>query len=345
MVLASIGGLMVAPACSAQVLPENRPHVAIYEGSQGPGLGKHVVLVSGDEEYRSEEALPQLGKILALGHGFTCTVLFAVDPATGEINPDVRTNIPGLEALDGADLMIIATRFRDLPDDQMAHIDRFLKAGGPVIGLRTATHAFAMTTSPTYASYTWNAEGGGFGREILGETWVAHHGDHGHQSTRGVIAPGEEGHPIARGLGAGAVWGPTDVYAVRLPLPEGCEPIVLGQVLDGMTSDAEPAAGAKNDPMIPVGWVREFPEGSHKPRRVFATTMGAAVDLETEGTRRMLVNAVYWALGMEDEIPAGGTGVDLIGTYQPSPFAVGGFKKGVKPTDHALTGAEAAPSR
>src|SRR6516162_559989 len=70
----------------------------VYDGFDGLGKGKHIVLVSGDEEYRSEEALPQLGKILAKHHGFKCTVLFAVDPKDGTINPNV-SNIPGLEAL------------------------------------------------------------------------------------------------------------------------------------------------------------------------------------------------------------------------------------------------------
>src|SRR5439155_25432115 len=93
----------------------------VLEGGDGPGKGKHVVLVSGDEEYRSEEALPQLGKILARRHGFKCTVLFAIDKSDATINPNV-SNIPGLEALDSADLMVIFTRFRDLPDDQMKHI-------------------------------------------------------------------------------------------------------------------------------------------------------------------------------------------------------------------------------
>src|SRR6476659_619059 len=71
-----------------------------YTGTDGPGKGKHIVLISGDEEYRSEESLPQLGKILAKHHGFKCTVLFAIDPKTGTINPEVKDNIPGLEALD-----------------------------------------------------------------------------------------------------------------------------------------------------------------------------------------------------------------------------------------------------
>lgn len=316
------------------------PETVVYQGGDGPGKGRHVVLVSGDEEYRSEEALPQLGKILATRHGFTCTVLFAVDPETGEINPDRRDNIPGLEALDDADLMIIATRFRDLPDAQMEHIDRYLRSGRPVIGLRTATHAFNIPAERTYHEYSWNAEDGGFGGEILGETWVAHHGDHGNQSTRGVIAPDAEDHPIARGLTPGSVWGPTDVYAVRLPLPEGCEPIVLGQVLSGMEPGSTPVESEKNDPMMPVAWTRAFPAGSDKPTRVFTTTMGAATDLTSEGTRRMLINAVYWALGMEDRIPTEGTDADIVGTYEPTPFGFGSFRKDVKPQAHAVERAE-----
>ncbi len=114
----------------------------VYDGFDGPGKGKHIVLVSGDEEYRSEEALPQLAKILAKEHGFKCTVLFAIDK-DGTINPNV-SNIPGLEALKTADAMIIFTRFRDLPDEQMKYVADYLETGKPVIGLRTATHAFPL---------------------------------------------------------------------------------------------------------------------------------------------------------------------------------------------------------
>src|SRR5262245_27223210 len=157
----------------------------VYEGSDGPGKGKHVVLVSGDEEYRSEEALPQLGKILATRHGFKCTVLFAIDLADGTINPNV-SNIPGLEALATADLMVIFTRFRDLPDEQLKHIVNYLEAGKPIVGIRTATHAFNIKPGNTYSKYSYNSsEEGyaqGFGRQILGETWTSHHGRHGSQS-------------------------------------------------------------------------------------------------------------------------------------------------------------------
>src|SRR5579863_5891915 len=97
-----------ATLCSGQI---------VFPGGEGPGHGKRIVLVSGDEEYRSEEGLPQLARILATRHGFRCTVLFAIDPRDGTIRPDLTTNIPGLEALNSAEL--IATRFRNLPDAQM----------------------------------------------------------------------------------------------------------------------------------------------------------------------------------------------------------------------------------
>jgi len=307
-------------------------------GSAAPGRGRRVVLVSGDEEYRSEEALTQLGRILAGRHGFDCTVLYAIDPATGEIDPNRSDNIPGLEALRQADLMVIATRFRNLPDEQMKEIDDYLRAGKPVVGLRTATHAFNVPKDRAFAHYG-NGYGGekrewadGFGRLVLGEKWISHHGHHGKESTRGLIAPGAEGHPILRGIGDGDIWGPTDVYGVRLPLPGDSRPLVLGQVLAGMTPDAAPVEGPKNDPLMPVAWVKTYAVEGGPSGRVFTTTMGSSTDLAAAGTRRLLVNACYWAVGLEDAIPAA-TNVDLVGEFAPTPFGFKGARKGLKPGD------------
>jgi hypothetical protein len=313
----------------------------VIEGSRGPGKGKHVVLVSGDEEYRSEEALPQLAKILARRHGFRCTVLFAIDPKTGTIDPNRNDNIPGLEALQTADLMILFTRFRNPRDRQMKYIADYVESGKPIIGMRTATHAFNLTGSKTYARYSWDGKGGwdgGFGRHVLGETWISHHGEHGKQSTRGVLARGQEKHPILRGIKDGDIWGPTDVYGVRLPLPGDSKPLVLGEVLQGKKPADKPVTGPKNDPMMPIAWVKTFTPSvsgeSRKTARIFTTTMGASQDLQSEGLRRLLVNACYWALGMEEKIPAK-SDVDLVGEYKPRPFGFGGFAKGKKPADLA----------
>jgi type 1 glutamine amidotransferase len=309
-----------------------------YKGSDGVGKGKHVVLISGDEEYRSEEALPQLGKILAKHHGFKCTVLFAIDPANGTINPNVNNNIPGLEYLKSADLMVIFTRFRNLPDEQMKYVADYIDAGKPVVGMRTATHAFNNGASKVYAKYAWGSKHdweGGFGRYVLGETWVNHHGAHGTQATRGIIAPGAKDHPILRGIHDADVFGPTDVYTVRSPLPGDSKPLVLGQVVAGMKPDDKPLEGPKNEPMMPVAWVKSYQGAGGKSGRVFTTTMGASQDLLYEGTRRMIVNACFWAAGLDDRIPDK-TKVDFVGTYNPSPFrSVKEWKGTQKPADLA----------
>jgi type 1 glutamine amidotransferase len=306
------------------------------EGKDGPGKGKHVVLVSGDEEYRSEETLPQLAKILAERHGFKCTVLFAIDPKTGEISPNTNNNIPGLEALDNADLMVIFTRFRNLPDDQMKHVVDFVEAGKPVVGLRTATHAFQLKNSK-YQQYTHNSKDwdGGFGRQVLGETWVTHWVPNRKGATRGVVVKGQEQNPILRGIKDGDVFGPSGVYEVKQPMRDTCTPLVLGQALSGMKPTDPPAEGNKyNNPIQPIAWTNTYTAPSGKTGRAFATTMGASEDFESEGFRRLVVNGVLWAAGMEDKIPEK-TNVDLVGEYKPTPYRFNGAKKGVKPEDLA----------
>ncbi len=304
-----------------------------FPGGEGIGKGKHVVLVSGDHEYRSEEALPQLGKILSQHHGFKCTVLFAIDPATGEINPDYVSNIPGLESLASADLVIMGLRFRNLPDDQTKMILDYVEAGRPLIGLRTSTHPFAVPDDRNYANLSWNNKEpgeyqGGFGRRVFGETWVSHHGKHGHESTRGIVA--DPDHPIATGIASGDIWGPTDVYEVTLPLSGDGHAIINGQILTGMTPDDEAVTDDRNDPMMPIAWTRTYNGG-----RVFTTTMGSADDLPSEGVRRMIVNASLWAMGMEDAIKPD-LDVSIVGDYEPTPFGFGKFIAGKKPADYDL---------
>jgi hypothetical protein len=84
-----------------------------------------------------------------------------------------------------------------------------------------------------------------------------------------------------------------------------------------------------------VAWIKTFTGSEGKTSRIFTTTMGHAGDLQSEGFRRLLVNACYWALGMEDKIPERAK-VDLVGKYEPTPIGFAGHKKGVKPADHKL---------
>ncbi len=302
-----------------------------FEGGKGSGTKRHIVLVSGDEEYRSEETMPMLAKLLATHHGFDCTVLFAIDPGSGEIDPQCQTNIPGLHHLVDADLMIISTRFRELPDDQMKHIVDYTNSGRPVMGLRTATHAFKYTRNPDspYARYDCNSDvfEGGYGRQVLGETWISHHGHHGHESTRGVINPDCADHPVLQGVED--VWGTTDVYTVG-QLTGSAEILLEGQVLTGM----DPTDGPKPDtPTMPIAWTRQYTGDENKACLVFCTTMGAASDLTCVDLRRLLVNAVHWCL---EESIDGTAFVDPVGAFDPTYFGVGKHKKGLRPSDYLM---------
>ena len=309
----------------------------VLQGKQGPLAGKHIVLVAGDDEYRSEELIPQLGRTLAVRHGCRSTVLFAVDRNTGFIDPPAQ-NIPGLEALEKADLLVIFTRYRELPDEQMKHLAGYIESGRPIIGLRTATHAFNYVRhkdSP-YAQYSCNSKSfnnktlpGGFGRQVLGETWINHYGVHNSESTRATVVPGRQQDPIVRGVGE--IWGPSDVYALTT-LEGDSRALLLGHVLTGM----KPAdAINEKKPPLPVAWTKTYTGTQGKTARIFTTTMGHCGDLQDENFRRLLVNACYWCLGLEEKIPAK-SNVDFVGKYEPNPIGVGRYKKNVRPSDYAL---------
>ncbi len=308
--------------------------------------GKHIVLISGDEEYRSEEALPQFAKILATHHGFRCSVLFAQDPLKpGIVNPNFTGNIPGLAALDDADLMILFTRFRALPDDQMKYFEKYLMSGKPLIGIRTATHAFNFKDTTNVWVHWGNSnadEGspwnGGFGRLVLGERWHAHHGHHKHQSTRGIISDESVGHPVVNGIADGEIWCATDVYGVRLPLPGDTQHLVLGQVVNraGAYDETDPFYGLRptdnevatinpvsndpynpNDPMMPIAWIKTYEIPGGRSGRAFTSTIGSSTDMTNEGVRRLLVNAAYHLL---DQPVPDKSKVDLIGSFEPTAY-------------------------
>lgn len=303
----------------------------VYPGGDGPGKGKHIVFVTGEESYRSEESMPLMARILSRYHGFKCTVLFAVDPSDGTINPMVKDNIPGLEALQSADLMVAFLRWRELPDDQMKRILDYTESGKPIIGIRNATHPFRYTKRPDspYAKYDSASKDpqGGWGRAVLGETWVSHYGRNLVESTRCIAAENAAGHPILKGIPK-SFWIPDDVYGINT-LHGDSAPILLGQPLVGWKSDDLPNPDKKP---IPIAWTKSYTGAAGKRARVFTTTMGHGDVFKVEQFRRLIANACYWGLGMERRINEKSK-VDLVGSYDPGPAGGKGLKKGVKPSD------------
>ncbi len=305
----------------------------VYEGNTGPGKGKHIIFLTGDEEYRSEEGMPMLGKILAKRHGFKCTVLFAINPETGNIDPNNQTHLPGFQLIPTADLMVLFYRFREPGDPQMKIFEDYLESGKPIIGLRTATHAFNMKRNKTspYARYDYRSQTwpGGFGQQVLGETWINHHGRHKREATRGLINGMQQNHPILKGVND--IFGTSDVYGIRNLQPDA-QILLYGATLIGM----KPTDPVKlTTSLMPLAWTKIYTGKSGNTNRIFCTTMGASVDLLSEDLRRLIVNACYWALEMENHIP-NKSNVDYIGQYNPTFYGFDTYEKGVKPAHHEL---------
>jgi hypothetical protein len=304
--------------------------------------GKHVVLLSGDEEYRSEESMPMLAKILSQRHGFKATVLFALD-ADGTINPDNQQSLPDASALATADVVVMGLRFRNYPDATMKHFVDAFRRGVPIIALRTSTHAFNLAATSSWASYAWNRKepwAGGFGKHVLGETWVTHWGKHKVEATRGLIEPGAASESVLRGVTE--VFGNSDVYEAYPPAD--AKILLRGVVLKGMNPTDAPADYRKkrasdkqeqgvNDPAMPVAWTRTYRHEDGVTNKILTTTLGAATDLTNEGLRRLVVNGVYWGLGLE--VPAKAN-VALVDPYEPTMYGFKGYRVGLKPSDYAL---------
>ncbi len=325
--------LPAAIALSALFLSASADPWVVYEPKAGTANGKHVVLLSGDEEYRSEEGLPQLGKILSQRHGFKCTVLFSQD-ADGTINPNNSSNIPGMHLLDTADLVVNQFRFRELPDADMKHFDDYLNSGKPMMVVRTATHSFnyAKNKQSPYVKYDWQHKGGvwtgGFGGAVVGETWTYHHGNHGSEATRGLIEGKNRAHPILTGVND--IFGPTDVYGVNPDFPADATVLVQGQSLKGMNPNDPPNL---NKAIMPIVWLRDYKGETGKSSKVLCSTIGAATDLKSEDLRKMFVNAAYFLTGQA--VPKQ-VDVAPVGEFEPLMFGFNKFKKGVKVSDHEL---------
>lgn len=318
---------------AAHPVPES-PQWLTYDGGEGPGKGKHIVLIAADQEYRSEQAMPMMAGILSKHHGFDCTVLFGVNqeglvdptlpvyPKKGEEDSFQKHNIPGLEHLEEADLVIFFPRLLTLPKEQLDLIVQYLDSGKPFLTLRTGNHGFRGPLP-----YEVDGKKVSFGH-IVGGSFMGHHGNWHRDSTRGDIVDERKDHPILKGVKD--IWGPSDVYRTfkeGTGLPEGCTALVYGQPLIGREQGGE--SNPKKIP-LPVVWIKNWETTTSQSARVLHSTMGSARDLENPGLRRLIINGVYWGIGLEDQITAERS-VDYTSEYQPLASGFAYEKLGVVP--------------
>jgi type 1 glutamine amidotransferase len=262
------------------------------------------VFVTGDDEYASELSMPMMALILSNHHGMTPTVLYA-ENEKGERDPHGQS-IQGLQTLQGADIAVFYLRFRALPQEQLDEIIKYVESGKPVIGIRTTSHAFKYPDAP---NSKWNEE---FAERLFGQSWIAHYGHK--NSTLAEVVEEHADHPILQGVDP-EMWLQSWLYVQNRDDNKLADDVTV--LMEGVSIEGTKPGGKKFGNREPLAWTREIKRDDGKVQRTFYTSLGHPRDFEQNGPRRMLVNAIYWALGREKDLPAGGAKVDIIGEYKP----------------------------
>lgn len=288
----------------------------------------HIVFVTGDEEYRSEESMPMLARILKRDYGFKVSVCYALNEE-GYIDPNVLDNIDGLEQLENADMMVLFTRFRALPDSQAHHILQFAESGKPMAGFRTSTHAFLYKDDEEreHLNNDWPTR-------VFGQQWITHHGhfdDGNNPLTHVDVIEDMQSHPILNGV--------TDFDAFSwLYHVHGGEWSLYGDsqpLLNGTALQSGHANAGRLDrfPLTnPVAWTKTYTGTSGEHARVFFTTLGHPYDFKDVSMRKLALNGILWALG--HDIPDEGADASFAAPYEPNNSGFGDkFKPGMRPAD------------
>ena len=310
--------------------------------SASDAMAQKVVFLTGDDEYRSEESMPMIARILERDYGFETKVGFSVDE-DGTVNPRAVQSITGTEELADADLMVLFLRFREPSDEVFQRILDYIDSGNPVVGFRTATHAFRFPRKTDKAK-SWNHRSGPVEdypkkyadhgvdrtRELLGQSWITHHGsfkEFGGKLTD--VAPADNSqHPIVNGIE------PFSVHSWLYHVQGGGytlsgDPEIL---LNGTATRSEKIERKQTHifPLTnPVAWTKEK---SDRAGRVFTTTLGHPFDFREPQMRRLAIQGILWALGKEGLIPKEGVNADTVGVYDPNAAGVrGAHKQGLKP--------------
>jgi type 1 glutamine amidotransferase len=281
----------------------------------------HIVFVTGGEEYRSEESMPMLARLAKRELNAKVTICYALD-SLGFVDPNRLDHIAGLEALETADLMVIMTRFRALPENERTYISDYVESGKPIVGFRTSTHALKYD-DPTLAY--WNNE---WPTKVFGQQWITHHGhfDDGNNPLTEVYDIGKQ-HPILNGFDSIKAYswlyhvdgGDWKLYGDSEPLLEG-RSLKSKHQMDG-NLDQYPLTN-------PVAWTKSYTGNKGIKARVFFTTLGHPFDFKIPEVRKLALNGIFWALGKEKDIPVDGTNVVLDFAYEPNNS---GFGKQYKP--------------
>ncbi|WP_165221573.1 isochorismatase family protein [Aquisphaera insulae] len=230
-----------------------------------------IAFLIDEDEYRTEVSLPAFASS-HLTKDYRVTYLLG-----SSRDPD---DLPAIGELEGADGLLVSARRRLFPPAQVEALRRFVAAGKPVIGIRTASHAFAPRKGkvPPEGHAAWEA----FDAEVLGGNYQNHHAES--PPVVVTLAPGSKDHPILAGVDPARVRGHGSLYKVR-PLASTTTPLLIGSI-----PGQEPE---------PVAWTNQ----PASRNRVFYTSLGQIDDFGSEDFNRLLANAIRWSLGRGETRP------------------------------------------
>lgn len=234
-----------------------------------PAQAANLVFMIGEEEYLTWETLPEFAKkdIEPLGHR---VAIIHADMAD-------KNNFPGLvAALKDADLLLVSVRRRTPLKEQLDAVRAHLAEGKPLIGIRTASHAFALRPKDKLVDDK-HANWQEFDPEVLGGNYHDHH--RGEDKTICTVAAGAESHPILKGITLGELIGNGTLYK-NAPLAQTATPLLIGAIPD--------------QPAEPVAWAHRF---GPQQAKIFYTSLGHPDDFKESDFRKLLLNAIAWALG------------------------------------------------
>jgi nicotinamidase-related amidase/type 1 glutamine amidotransferase len=221
-----------------------------------------VAMVIAEPEYKTARTLPEFAA-KELGKEFRVSLIFGSETD--------RSDIPGFEAIDDADVLLVSVRRRPLKPEPMKVLRDWVSRGKPVVGIRTACHAFSLRDkAPKPPLETWET----WDPEVFGGHYVNHMGKDVQTSIR--LAPEAASHPILKGVEVSALAGNGSLYRVK-PLVKGAEPLLIGEIPD--------------KPAEPIAWTFTRADGG----KSFYTSLGHPDDFAEPAFRRLLVNAVRWA--------------------------------------------------
>ena len=243
----------------------NRPEFHFKEDGR-----PHVVFIVSDDHYHADKTLPSFAQMLREKYNCRCSVLHGRH----------KSDIPDAAQIDGADCVVVFVRRLLLPRQQLAALRRYLQAGRPLVGLRTASHAFASQYEypEGYKTPAGKDEWPEFDARVLGGNY---HG-HGPNDLGTDVANVEKaaGHPILAGVEP-AKWHSVGSLYFTSPIAKNATLLMTGS---GKTKSGEPLTE-------PLTWTR-----THNGGRVVYTGLGHWDDFKVSQFRKLLVNSIFWAM-------------------------------------------------